>query len=69
MYVVWKKPDNEIYYKFVKGTCKNYYIGYKNQYCHEVICIIKENYNYKKYYSFPLKRALRRFLRWLYYKI
>lgn len=47
-YVVWlNKNNNTYYYKKVKGTYKNYYVGYENQYNHEVIVIIKEEYKTK----------------------
>lgn len=69
MYVIWQKPDGVIYYKYVKCTYKNYYLGYKNNYDHTVICTIRpNNYSYRKH-SFSFKRALRRCLRWLYNKI
>lgn len=49
-WVVWLNKNNNTYYcKKVKGTYKNYYIGYENQYNHEVILIIREeDYYYKK---------------------
>lgn len=69
MIVCWVKPNGEYYYKFVKGTYTNYYIGFKNSYDHEVILIIKNPYlgyskrvNYTRFY-------LKRLLRWLYKKI
>ena len=37
--VVWQTPT-KLYYKVVKGTYKNYYVGYENQYSHKVILVI-----------------------------
>lgn len=47
-FIVWKKRDNTYYYHQVKGYYKNYYVGYKNQYGHEVVCIIDY---YKVFYK------------------
>lgn len=41
--VVWKRPDNTYYYRFVKGTYAKYYVGFENQYDHVVILIIYPN--------------------------
>lgn len=67
MYIIWLKPNNQYYYRLVKGTYKNYYVGYKNQYDHEIILII--SCSYKKKFSNPIKRNVRRFLYWLYLKV
>lgn len=39
--VVWKRPNNTYYYRYVKGTYKKYFVGYYNQYNHEVVLIIE----------------------------
>lgn len=38
--VVWKKPNNTYYYRLVKGKYADYFVGYKNQYDHEIVLII-----------------------------
>lgn len=40
MIVIWKRPDNSYYFREVKGYYRNYEIGFKNQYNHEVVLII-----------------------------
>lgn len=42
-YVIWRRPDNTLYFRYVRGTYKRYYIGYVNQYEHEVVLLIKPN--------------------------
>lgn len=39
--VVWKRPNNTIYHKFVKGYYNDYYIGFKNSFDHIIIYITK----------------------------
>ena len=39
-YVIWRRPNNSYYYRYVSGTYMNYYVGYINQYDHEVVLII-----------------------------
>ena len=59
-YVVWwNKNNNTYYYRKVKGTYKNYYVGYENQYNHEIIVIIREEYKTKVSWK---KRFLQRFI-------
>lgn len=41
MLVVWKKDNNNYYYRFVNGFYCNYEVGYLNRYGHEVILIIE----------------------------
>lgn len=38
-FVIWKNKDS-YYYKLSKFTYKRYFVGFKNQYGHEVILII-----------------------------
>lgn len=39
--VIWYNPTKKTYYyKKSKGTYQNYYVGYKNQYNHEVVLLI-----------------------------
>ncbi len=43
--VVWHNLNKDIYYhKIIKGTYGTYYIGYINQYNHEIIDIIPNIY-------------------------
>lgn len=39
-YVIWRRPNNTYYFRLVKGTYMEYYVGYINQYNHEVVLII-----------------------------
>lgn len=39
-YVIWRRPNNSYYYRIVKGTYMEYYVGYYNQYGHEIVLII-----------------------------
>ena len=52
MLVVWRKKENEYYYKRVKGYYANYDIGYTNQYGHVVILVIKDNNTPRYKFSF-----------------
>ncbi|MDD6224162.1 MAG: hypothetical protein PUB18_04085 [bacterium] len=55
--IVWKNLNkNTYYYKIVKGTYKNYFIGYVNQYNHEVIIIIDNIY--LSSYKVPIKKKV-----------
>lgn len=39
--IVWlNRNNNEYYFKKVKGTYIEYYVGYVNQYNHEVLLVI-----------------------------
>lgn len=39
--VIWYNPNKRIYYyKLVWGFYANYYVGYRNQFNHEVVLII-----------------------------
>lgn len=39
--VIWYNPNKNIYYyRKVKGGYQDYYVGYKNQYNHEVVLLI-----------------------------
>lgn len=67
-YIIWKRPNNDMYHKLVKGYYTSYHIGYKNQYEHEVIYIINLN-SYKRKRRINIKILLRRFLMYLYNKI
>lgn len=62
--VVWKNHNNDkYYYKKLKGYTNRYYIGYKNQYDHEVIQLIDITEFLKpKKYRIPIKR---RVINWL----
>lgn len=55
--VVWFNPNKkEYYYRIVKGFYKKYFIGFKNQYNHEVILIIPLNYDL--FYKKPLRKKV-----------
>ena len=54
--VIWQTPTR-MYYKVVRGTYKQYYVGYENQYSHKVLLVIDlykdlNIYAYKKRFSF-----------------
>ena len=53
--VIWKRRDSSLYYRVVRGTYKNYFIGYENQYHHKVVFIINNVYISNKDYSFKAK--------------
>lgn len=59
--IVWKKKDNTYYYRKVRGSYTNYYIGYENQYGHEIICIIDYYKEFEKPISFR-KRVIRKII-------
>ena len=40
MLVIWKKNNDNYYFRFVNGFYCKYEVGYVNQYNHEVILII-----------------------------
>ncbi len=63
--VVWFNPNKKIYYyRIIKGFYKRYYVGYKNQYNHEVILVIP--LKYEMFYKRPLrKKVLMRFISFL----
>lgn len=63
MLVIWKKKDNNYYYRVVSGYYCNYEVGYINQYGHEIILIINNFYLMNRT-SFP-KRFLRKTIRFL----
>ena len=44
MLVVWKKNNDNYYFRFVNGMYCKYEVGYVNQYNHEVILIIDTPY-------------------------
>lgn len=47
--VIWVTPDKDkYYYKKIKGRSCKYYVGYKNQYSHEVILIIDVHKDFYK---------------------
>ena len=55
--VVWHNLSKDTYYhKIIKGFYKNYYIGYINQYNHEIIDIIPNVY--LKNYKVPLRKKV-----------
>ena len=57
--IVWHNLNKDTYYyKFITGRYTNYFIGYKNQYNHEIILIVESPYlqPIKEYVS--LKRVL-----------
>lgn len=54
-FIIWKRGDNTYYYRKVKGTYTNYYVGYENQYGHEVVCIIDYYKEFRKPISFQKK--------------
>ena len=62
--VVWKKRDNSVYVKCVKGHYAPYEVGYRNQYGHEVISVMPNVYQYIPKLSFKdkCKKRLIRFL-------
>lgn len=62
--VIWKRRDDTFYYKIVKGFYGNYYIGYKNQYGHQVVHVIDNVcvINYKMSFK---KRCINRLVRFL----
>lgn len=53
--------NNSYYYRTVRTTCKEYEIGQKNQYNHQIILIIPGIYLYKYKISL-LKRLLTRII-------
>lgn len=64
--VIWfnRKKDYH-YYRIVKGSYKRYYIGYINQYGHEVVLIIRLKYDiYVKKTSIK-KRVLKKLISFL----
>ena len=63
--VVWHNLKKDTYYhKIIKGLYKNYYVGYINQYNHEIIDIIPNVYLKKN--KVPLrKKVLKRLISFL----
>ena len=47
--IIWRKPDNTYYWRVIKKNY-NYYVGFINQYGHEVILIVDifKNFFYKE---------------------
>lgn len=56
--IVWKKPNNTYYYKIIKGHYCNYYVGYINQYGHEIVLII-DNLEYRVR-KIPIKKRIKK---------
>lgn len=46
--IIWRKPDNTYYHKKVNGSYKKYYVGYQNQYGHEIVDIVDYYIEYHK---------------------
>lgn len=61
-FVIYKRPDNTYYYKVVKYF--THYVGFVNQYKHEVILIISIPRAYYKR-CHPLKYFLKNIIRHL----
>lgn len=56
--IIWYNPNKDsYYYKYVNGFYQDYYVGFKNQYEHEVILIIKLIYHK---YKLPIKKRIKR---------
>lgn len=64
--VIWHNHNNNCYYyRIVKGSYTNYYVGYFNQYNHEVVLLIPFVYKlYKRKQPF-LKKVLKRLISFL----
>lgn len=63
--IVWYNPSKESYYYRTVFYADKFYIGYKNQYNHEVILIIDiDVLTYHTHVSFR-KRLIKRLLRFL----
>lgn len=62
--VVWKKGDDSIYYRMVTGYYAKYEVGYKNQYGHEVLCVIPNVYHSIPKLSFK-EKCRKRLIRYL----
>lgn len=57
--IVWHNLNkNTYYYKIVKCSYINYYVGYKNQYDHEIILIIDIYNEFTQFYKMPLKKRV-----------
>ena len=63
MYVIWRKPNDTYYYKDVKGWYGNYYIGYLNQYEHEIVCIINPPRSNRTSHKDKIKARLIRYIK------
>lgn len=64
--VIWHNHNtNSYYYRIVKGSYVKYYVGYFNQYNHEVVLLIPLIYTvYRKKQPF-LKKVLKRLISFL----
>lgn len=65
--VIWFNTEKKsYYYRLVKNTYKKYFVGYRNQYNHEVVLIIPLSvfYSHCKKITYPHK-ALKRFISFL----
>lgn len=64
--IIWfNRKKDYYYYRIVKGCYKRYYVGYKNQYGHEIVLIIRLKYDvYVKKTSIK-KRVLMRLISFL----
>lgn len=60
--VIWKKDDNDFYYKIV-GTFGKSELGYKNHYGHEIVYSI--DFGQIFYKPNILKKVIKRFIRFL----
>lgn len=61
--VVWYVPKkNYYYYKIINGGYRNYHVGLKNSYDHEIIIVVDDIYleQYKVSKFTQLKRRLKR---------
>ncbi len=63
--IIWHNPQKNTYYsKYVTGCYKDYYVGYKNSYDHEIILIIKISYEIPRFN--PIKTLIKKLISLLY---
>lgn len=62
--IIWFNPrKKEYYYRVVKYSYTDYYVGYRNAYDHEIVLIIHDLYfQYKIPFSRRLKNKIIRYL-------
>lgn len=57
--IIWHNLNKDIYYyKIVKCCYRNYYVGYHNQYNHEIILIIDIYKDFFKFKKMPFRKRV-----------
>lgn len=64
--IVWYNPNKDVYYyKVSSGTYAKYFVGFRNQYNHEIVLIIDSVFYRKPQKLSMKKRVLRKAISFL----